>query len=715
MRMPKIGAAALAALALSPPGGAEDMVARYQRAIDLLPWNVAKRVHGLDIEPRWTGDGATFTYEISTPSGNLGFTVDPAKGVRQPAAAGSPDEATAPGETRSPDGRWRLRTVGGNLVAISSATGEERALTRDAEPDLNYGLPPDSDLKSILRARGKAPLEPTAVWSPDGERFIACHTDQRGLRLIPTVINIRPGEAHQIPFVHQVRTGMPGDDRVPTCRPIVLEPATGRRVDVDLPPLMVVYGSLPFGEFQWNASGTRFYAMHESRDFRTRTAYEVDAATGKSHVIVVETSALPLRLESPSMMTPVDDGKRLVLHSARDGWAHLYLYDTATGKLRNRITRGDWVVRDVKHVDAQNGWLYFTAAGRERGRDPYYAHLYRVRLDGSRLTLLTPEDSHHRVEISPDGRYFVDTHSTVSQPPVTLLRASDGREVMELARADVSALTATGWVPPQRVKVKADDGRTDLFGTLFFPADFDPSRRYPIVNSIYAGPQTTWAPVSFLKDAEEAFGMAQLGFLVLVLDARGTPWRSQAFQDVEFGEGFGAPAIVADHVAAMRQLAQRHPYVDVDRAGMYGYSWGGYRTARAMMQFPEFFKVGVAAAGSHDNFNYVFEHDRWFGRPQDYPNTYTAQSNLPLAVHLKGKLLLAHGDVDDDVHVANTLQLADALIRANKDFDLFIYPDRGHEDMYHDGYFIRRKWDYFVKHLLGEDPPAGVRIESRQH
>jgi dipeptidyl-peptidase-4 len=714
MQVSKIGAVALATVMLSPPGNAEDMARRYQRAIDMLPWNVSSRVYGLEVEPQWSGDGAAFTYELSTPSGKLTFAVDPAKGIKRPATAKPSDETTAPGETRSPDGRWRLRTVDGNLVAISGATGKERALTSDAQPDLNYGLPPDADLKSIVRARGKATLEPTVVWSPDGERFIACQTDQRGLRLIPTVVNIRPGEAHQIPFVHHVRTGMPGDERVPTCRPIVLEPATGRRVDADVPPLMVAYGPLPFGDFQWNESGTRFYAMHESRDFRTRTVYEVDAATGKSRAIITESATLPLRLEAPSLVTPVGDGKQLVFHSTRDGWAHLYLYDAATGKLRNRITRGEWVVREVKHVDAKGGWLYFTAGGREPGRDPYYAHLYRVRLDGSRLTLLTPEDAQHGVEFSPDGRYFVDTHSTVSQPPVTLLRASDGRKVMELARADVSALTAAGWVPPQRFKVKADDGRTDLYGTLFFPADFDPSRSYPIVNSIYAGPQVAWAPVRFLQDAEEAFGMAQLGFLVMVLEARGTPWRSQAFQDVEFGEGFGAPAIVADHVGAMRQLAQRHSYVDVSRAGMYGYSWGGYRTARAMLQFPDFFKVGVAAAGSHDNFNYIFEHDRWFGRPQDYPNTYAAQSNLPLAGNLKGKLLLAHGDVDDDVHVANTLQLADALIRADKDFDLFIYPGRGHEDMYHDGYFIRRKWAYFVKHLLGQEPPVGVLIEGKR-
>lgn len=662
--------ASLTTSAFACRGGAQpaDLRARYERASALLPWNVQPRIPGLSVELPW--------------------------------------------EQERRRSEWTIRSEAGNLVAVSSS-GVESRLTKDAEPDVSYGLPADSDLKSILRVRGKLPLQPTVVWSPDGSRFAACRTDQRGLRLIPTVLNIRPGQEHQIPVAHNVRTSMPGDATVPSCTPVVFEPSTGRRVDLEIPPLMMAYGPLPSGELQWNETGTRLYATHESRDFRTLTVFEANIETGKARAIVKESSKLPLRYEATAVVTPVGDGRHVVFYSERDGWAHYYLYDSVSGALLNRITRGEWVVREVKHVDARGGWLYFTASGREKNRDPYYAHLYRVRFNGSGLTLLTPEDAHHDITFSPDGEFFVDTHSTVSRSPITTLRAKDGGVVRELASADVSALKEIGWVPPQRIKVKADDGVTDLYGTLYFPADFDPTCSYPIVDAIYSGPQTTWAPVRFLQDTEEAISMAQLGFLILVLDARGTPWRSQEFQDVEFGKHFGSAAIVADHRAAIRQLAQHRPYVDADRAGMYGYSWGGYRTARAMLQFPGFFKVGVAAAGSHDNFNYIFEHDRWFGMERDYPGTYAAQSNLPLAGHLEGKLLLVHGDVDDDVHVANTLQLADALITAGKDFDLFIFPDRGHEDMYHDGYFIRRKWDYFVRHLLGLEPPTGVTLKSK--
>lgn len=696
------------------PALSEEMSGRYERAIEYLPWRIQEYVREMSVEPHWNSDGSTFWYKGYDGNKEVIYRVDPAAATRRILDA-APDPAAAPDYpddlTASPTGRWGVRALDGDLYAVSLPDGESRRLTFDAEPDYVYGTSPQSDLKTLRRRRAGAPLRVNGAWSPDGERFLTYRVDERGLYKLPYLISIRPGNQHQIPIVETQNTAFPGSEKVPGAELMIFDMRSGHRIDLDVPPLMMAYSPLPQDGLNWSSDGKRVYVSHDSRDYRTVTVYEADASTGKARVVATDQGKLPLR-GADRRFHLVDGGKEIILYSERDDWAHYYLYDTRTGQLKNRITEGEWSAHYVQHVDSTGRWLYFTAGGREPGRDPYYSHLYRVRFDGSGLTLLTPEDAQHEVRFSLDGKFFIDSYSTVSMPPVTVLRASDGRFVSELARADISALTALGWTAPRRVKVKAADGRTDLYGTLYLPANLDERGSYPILDAQYSGPQVVWAPRGFLEDRQSDIAMAQLGFAVLAIDGRGTPLRSQSFQDVEFGEGFGSPAIVADHIAAMRQVADQLPFIDVRRAGIYGHSWGGYRAARAMLQFPDFFKAGLASAGSHDNYLYVFEHDRWFGMAKDLPETYAVQSNIPLAPHLKGHLLLVHGDLDDDVHVANTLQLADALIRANKNFEMLIFPDRGHHNLEDDGYFQRRKWDFFVEHLLNEDPPPPAQIPS---
>ncbi|TFG88809.1 MAG: S9 family peptidase, partial [Gemmatimonadales bacterium] len=341
-----------------------------------------------------------------------------------------------------------------------------------------------------------------------------------------------------------------------------------------------------------------------------------------------------------------------------------------------------------------------------------FRRLYSVRMDGSRLQLLTPEDADHDVTLAPDGRYFVDSYSRPDVPPVAVLRDAAGRALLTLQTADISRLLATSWRPPMPFTVKARDGRTDLYGLLYRPTSFDSTLRYPIVNHIYPGPQTgSVGSRSFSAARGDNQALAELGFVVVQLDAMGTPMRSHSFMTAYYGNmgDNGLP----DQVTGMQQLSRRYPWIDIDRAGIWGHSGGGYAAADAILRYPDFFKVAVSEAGNHDNREYE---DDWGEKFQglletrpDSTTNYDNQANQLLAANLKGKLLLAHGTADDNVPPYNTLLLVDALIRANKDFDLLLLPNRRH-GFGNEPYMIRRRWDYFVRNLLGAEPPAGYEL-----
>lgn len=682
------------------------MRARYQRAAAFLPSAIDPQLYGLSVQPQWTDDGTRMRWSVDDAKGTHWYEVaiDSGRISRLAEAPPAPARVAAvPDTLSSPNGRWQVRAEHGNLVRIDLLDGSRLALTRDAEPDYLYAVMPDADTASLTRRLAGKPAQPYGLWSPDGERLLTYRVDERQMFKMPFVVNVTPGAAHQLPFVHYQNTALP-DAPIQRAELMVFDMRTGKRTDLAMPAPAIGFSPTPVAGWFWSPDGRTVFAAPETDDYRQMTVYAADASTGAARVVASDRSALTLRPDIATRFQPVGNGEEIIVYSERDDWGHFYLYDAASGEMKRQLTRGNWAVHGLQHVDVQRRLLYFTAGGREPGRNPYYTHFYRVSLDGGEPELLTPEDAQHAIRMSPDGQSFVDTFSTVDSAPVTRLRSADGQLRAELAKADLGALERLGWRPPVRFTVKAADGKTDLHGVMYLPADLDERRKYPIIDSQYSAPHVVVTPRRFVIDTELA--LAQLGFVVINVDGRATSLRQQSMQDLGFAGKQSAPLLVEDHKAAMEQLARRYPFIDIDRVGVYGHSAGGYRAARAMLQFPDFYKVGVASAGSHDA--YVHQSlARYYGRPQEYPDGFGEQPNMPLAGNLKGKLLLVHGDVDDDVHVGVSLQLADALIRQGKDFDMFIYPNRNHKNLW-DGYLTRRVWNYFLQHLRDESVPADV-------
>jgi dipeptidyl-peptidase-4 len=367
-------------------------------------------------------------------------------------------------------------------------------------------------------------------------------------------------------------------------------------------------------------------------------------------------------------------------------------------------------------MDTKNRVLYFTAGGREAGRDPYYSHFYRVDFDGRNLKLLTPEDGNHSVQLSPDAKYFIDSYSQPDIPPVTVLRDMTGKLISTLETADISRLKAAGWKPPTQVKVKDRNGKWDLYGLMYTPTNLDKTQKYPVVNYIYPGPQGGGVGSrSFTASRSDHQALAELGFVVIIIDGTCNPNRSKSFHDVCYGNM--GDNTIEDQIAGIKQLAAKYSYIDVDRVGMWGHSGGGYATASALFRYPDFYKVGVSQAGNHENRNYEDDWgERYIGlltKTADGKDNYEPQANQIYAKNLKGKLLLAHGGMDDNVPPYNTYLVVDALIKANKDFDLIIYPNQRHGFAGDNFYMTRRRWDYFVKHLIGATPPKEYKLEMK--
>jgi dipeptidyl aminopeptidase/acylaminoacyl peptidase len=641
----------------------------------------------------------------------------------------------AANESLSPDGRWAVSVREHDLHLRDTRSGETRRLTHDGQPHHAYGVMAGACLSAVRdRLLERAPGEgrpPVVAWAPDSSRLATWRVDEREVRELQVQQSVPPAGSAR-PVWHRYRMPLVGDEVLPEARLVIVDLPAATVRPVQAPPLT----RFTFDPFAtrlawWSADGARLHALHTPRGGRRVSLHCIDAASGAGEEVIAEDSETPVFPHHvPLANTNVHElagaqgeAPRWIWFSQRSGWGHLELHGGAPGSEPLPLTNGAWTVRDVLHVDAQAGWIYFTACGREAGRDPYLRHGYRVRTDASALQLLTPEDGDHEIVFAPDGRHFVDTFSRIDQPPVSVLRRADGEQVALLETADIDALTRLGAPLPQRVVVKARDGVTDLHGCLFVPSDFDPARRYPLVDSIYPGPQMIRAPKAFAGgEASRLYwqdqALAELGFVVLTLDGFGTPFRSKAFVDRAAGRDFGEAGGLADHVAAIGQLAERHPWIDAQRVGITGHSGGGYAAARALMLFPEVFKVGVASAGNHDQRGYdAGWGEFWVGVPEG--DNYEAQDNMRLAERLRGKLLLMHGEMDDNVHVGLTMRLVDALIAANRDFDLLLVPFTDHAffdlrwgrdaaqrlPLPVHPYALRRRWDYLVTHLLATPPP----------
>jgi dipeptidyl-peptidase-4 len=453
-----------------------------------------------------------------------------------------------------------------------------------------------------------------------------------------------------------------------------------------------------------------------SRDHKDEKLRIADAATGEVREVYEEKS--PTQFESGDRRANwhyLPESNEFIWYSERENWGRLYLYDLRTGQLKNSITTGDWHVSQVLRVDPHTRQIWFTALGREPGEDPYFVHYYRVDFDGRNLTALTPEPGNHAITASVSGRYFVDSVSTPETPPVTVLCDDAGKVVLSFGQADVTQLRAIGWQPPIPIKVKARDGQTDLYGLMYRPTNFDKTKRYPLVVHIYPGPQIgSVGSRAFAPARGDTQALAELGFIVIEVDGMGTTLRSKQFHDVSCANM--GDNTLPDQVAAIHQLAQQDPWIDINRVGIYGHSGGGNATAEAMLRYPDVFSVGIAESGNHDNREYE---DDWGERyqgllvtRQDGTTNYDDQANQNLAKNLKGHLLLAHGTTDNNVPPYSTLLLVDALIKANKDFDLLLLPNQHHGYAAMSNYMTRRRWDYFVRWLLNTEPPKEFEIRT---
>ncbi len=612
---------------------------------------------------------------------------------------------------RSPDGAKEAFVRDWNLWIRDLATGAETQLTTDGATD--YGYATDN-------AGWKHTDNAILVWSPDSARIATFRQDQRRtseMVLVGTNVGAPKVERWKYPFV--------GDEHVTMIERVIVDVPSKRIVRLRMPPdqhrsTLCDDVSCEGGweDVQWAPDGRTLAFASTSRDHRRTWLRIADAGTGAVRTVFEEKVKTYFESGNGAVnwrYLPQSD--EILWFSERNNWGNLYLYDAGSGKLKRAVTTGEGNVTEVLRVDTGTRTVWFRGVGREPGRNPYYQHLYKVGLDGGAPVLLTPEDADHKVALSPEGTWFVDTYSTVDTVPVTVLRkAGDGALVREVARGDLARLRAAGWVAPEPFTVKARDGSTDLYGLMFKPSNFDPAKKYPIIDYVYPGPQTgSVRSRSFLASHLDNQALAELGFVVVAIDGMGTPWRSKAFHDAYFGD-IGDNTL-PDQVAGLKQLAARFPWIDLDRAGIWGHSGGGNATAGAMFRYPGFFKVGIAESGNHDNRNYEDDWaEKWQGLPvvgKDGSSNYDDQANQNHAASLEGHLLLIHGMMDDNVPPSNTLLVVQALIEANKDFDLLVLPEARHG--YGSGevgmYVTRRRWDYFVRHLLGAQPPAQYRIK----
>jgi dipeptidyl aminopeptidase/acylaminoacyl peptidase len=460
-------------------------------------------------------------------------------------------------------------------------------------------------------------------------------------------------------------------------------------------------------DYKWSPDGSRLALASTSRDHKQTVVRVADASTGVVRTVFEET--VLTHFESTAGWEVLWGSNEVIWYSQRDNWGQLYLYDLVTGKLTRQITTGPGMVTQIVKVDEKTRSLWFGAYGREKGRDPYFLYYYRINLDGQYLLLLTPENANHSIQLSPSGRYFVDTYSKPDVPPVVNVRGENGNLVMPLEKADISKLIATGWKPPIPITMKGRDGKTDIYGLMFRPTNFDSTKKYPIINNAYPGPQAgSTGSRAFAPARGDHQALAELGFIVVTIDGMGNPDRSKSFHDTYYG-AMGRDNTLPDQVAGMKELAQRYSWIDIDRAAMYGHSGGGFIAADAMFRYPDFFKVGISESGNHDQRNYE---DDWGERYQglltrnaDGIDNYDVEANQNYARNLKGHLLLAHGLLDNNVPPSNTLLVVEALIKANKDFDLIVFPSQAHGYGNQSNYMMRRRWDYFVKWLLNSEPP----------
>ncbi|HEY1190211.1 MAG TPA: DPP IV N-terminal domain-containing protein [Gemmata sp.] len=685
--------ALVALLALAPLAAAQGTKEDYERANTVFKWTAGK-VTSAKVVPTWTPDGERFWYQNAKKEFVL---VDVVKGTREvvsedqlPKGARPGPKPKAPEEVaddddtfvraaqprrgaESPDGKWAAFTKDSNVWLRDTKTRDVTQLSTDGKPDDSYGR---------------------VYWAPDSKALVALKTKAGGDRKV-TLVESSPRNQLQ-PRASTYDYLKPGDP-IPLPKPHLFDVLDKKEVPV---PDELFPNPWAIGNEHWSPDGKRFYFTYNQRGHTVVRLLAIDAETGKVSAVVNEECKTFFDYANKLYLHYLDDTNEALWMSERDGWNHLYLVDLGTGKVRN-ITKGEWVVRAVDRVDAKAREVWFRALGVHADQDPYHVHFCRIKFDGTGLVKLTAGDGTHTVEYSPDRKHLIDTYSRVDLPPVTeLRRTADGEKVCDLERADAAALLKMGWQYPERFTAKGRDGKTDIYGYIVRPSNFDPKKKYPVIEHIYAGPHDHHVRKTFSPAPYEQ-RMAELGFIVVKIDGMGTNWRSKAFHDVcwkNLGDS-GFP----DRVLWIKAAAEKRPEMDLSKGvGIFGGSAGGQSSTRALLAFGDFYTVAVSDCGCHDNrMDKIWWNELWMSWPVG-PH-YAEQSNVTQAHKLKGKLMLVVGELDRNVDPSSTMQVANALIRADKDFDLLVVPGGGH-GIAESPYGSRRRMDFFVRNLLGVEP-----------
>ncbi|WP_059151113.1 S9 family peptidase [Novosphingobium barchaimii] len=601
----------------------------------------------------------------------------------------------------SPDGKTKIIARDFNLIAVDVDSGREVPLTTDGTREQPYGrsIP---ELSDILREGTEEPAMPvSAQWSPDGRYLLSWRLDTREVKKLSITQQNPPGSFYPRSFSYVYP--LAGAEKLPQATRFVIDMRAAMKarkaklVQIQMPTESLLYPAEP--DMGWVDGKPRM--LWTERGYKQQAVYIADPATGAARIAAHE-AVKPVITVTSSMIIPSPELGGELSISERSGWAQLYLVSPDAPDGGTALTQGAWEVLSVDHIDEDKSALVVTGVGREAERNPYWRALYRVPTKAGALTELTPEPLDHDAKVSPDGKWIVDQMSSPVSPTRAVLRdGRTGRIVMELAKADDSRLMAKGFTAPEPFKGLAADGKTPIYGMILRPANFDPKRTYPVIDNVYTGPTTTDVPATW-SDARRVSGnsLAQIGAIVVMIDGTGTSRRGQAFRLPAF-QNLGEVGL-DDHIALIRQMAAKYPYMDVNRVGVFGGSAGGYDTARFVLRRPDFFKVGVSSSGNHDlRLDKTWWPEVSMGNPDEA--TWERNSNMSVASQLKGHLLLIHGDIDDNVPVTESFRLAKALMDAGRDVDLVVLPNTTHR--VNQPFFFKKQRDYFTQYLLGETPP----------
>lgn len=581
----------------------------------------------------------------------------------------------------SPDGKYVAFIKNDNICVREVATGKETQLSQDGTPGNYYS--------SYIQ------------WSPDS-KLVAAFRIRPAQKRYVYYVESSPADQLQ-PKLHKQEYAKPGDELAFKV-PCIYGVENSKRL---IPSTDLFSHQYEIYALQWNSDSKGITFEYNERGHKVYRVLEVSAEDGSVRPLIEEKE--DKYVNYPRIFRHfLADGKRIIWSSERDNYNHLYMYDRATARPTHQITRGEWYVREVQYVDEENQQIYFSANGMNKDEDPYLIHYYRIGFDGKGLTALTPEEGMHKAWYSSDYKYLVDVYSKVDQAPVAVVRsAADGKIVMPLEKADIAQLTANGWKAPEVFTAKGRDGKTDMWGIIYRPSNFDPAKKYPVIEYIYSGPGDQYVPKTFSSYNWWMTSLAELGFIVVQVDGMTTSFRSKEFEEVCYKnlKDAGLP----DHIAWIKAAAQKYPYMDIDRVGIFGCSAGGQESTTAVLLHPEFYKAAYSACGCHDNrMDKIWWNELWMGYPVD--DSYKECSNVENAHLLQRPLMLVVGEMDDNVDPASTMQVVNALIKANKDFELVVIPG-AHHTMGED-FGEHKRYDFFVRNLMGVNPPAWSEVNT---